>query len=134
MLVRSGSLRGEGTPLKYCTGRTHWYKIQLLAQRHVERADATAHRGGHRPLDGHGIFLEGVEGFLRQPLVGAVELGGLLAGVDLHPVNLLLAAVGLFNCGIDDLDHHRGDIHPDAVTLDEGMMGLSGVAWPGTIF
>jgi hypothetical protein len=53
-----------------------------------------------------------VQGFFGQPDVRAVDLGGLLAGVDLHPVDLALAAVGLGHRRVDHLDHHRRDVDP----------------------
>ena len=34
------------------TGRTQAYEVELLAERHVERAEAAAHRRGERSLDG----------------------------------------------------------------------------------
>jgi hypothetical protein len=95
-------------------------EVELLAQGDVERADAAADRGGHRALDGDRVFLQRVEGLLGQPDVAAVELGGFLAGIDFHPVDLLLAAVGLGHRGVDHLDHHRGDVHADAVAFDVG--------------
>jgi predicted phosphoribosyltransferase len=55
---------------------------------------------------------------VRQPDVGSVDLGRLLAGVDLHPVDLPLAAVGLRDRRVDDLDHHRRDVESRAVALD----------------
>jgi hypothetical protein len=63
-------------------------------------------------------------GFFGQPDVRAVDLGGLLAGVDLHPVDLALAAVGLGHRSIDHLEHHRRDVEARAVTLDVGNDGL----------
>jgi hypothetical protein len=59
-----------------------------------------------------------VQRLLGQPDVGAVDLGRLLAGVDLHPVDLALAAVGLGHRGVDHLDHHRRDVEAGAVALD----------------
>ncbi|MNF58425.1 hypothetical protein D3C84_399800 [compost metagenome] len=93
-------------------------QIQLLAQGYVEGADATTDRRGQRPLDGDDVILDRIQGFLRQPGVLVIHLGGFLAGVNFHPGNLALAAVGFFDGCIDDLDHHRADIDADAVTLD----------------
>ena len=101
-------------------------QIKLLAQGHVERTDATAHGRGQRPLDGDHIVTHRVQGFLRQPDIGAVHLGGLLAGVHLHPVDLLLATVGLGHGRVDDLDHHRCDVQARTVTLDIGNDGVVG--------
>ncbi|CUJ18194.1 Uncharacterised protein [Achromobacter kerstersii] len=99
-------------------------QVQLLAQRHVQRTDAAADRGGQRALDGHHVVFDDFQGFIGQPHVGAVDLGGLLARVDFHPVDLALAAVGLLHRGVDNLDHHRGDIGARAVAFDEGNDGL----------
>ncbi|MNF77114.1 hypothetical protein D3C84_592520 [compost metagenome] len=94
-------------------------QIQLLAQSHVQGADAATDRRGQRPLDGNHVVTHRVQGFLGQPGVLVVHLGSLLAGVDLHPGDLALAAVGLLHGGIDHLDHHRTDIDTDAVAFDE---------------
>jgi hypothetical protein len=67
-----------------------------------------------------------MQGFLGEPHVGAVHLGALLTGVHLHPVDLLLAAVGLGHRGIDHLQHHRSDVEAGAVALDERDDGLIG--------
>ncbi|MCY1214236.1 hypothetical protein D9M72_260440 [compost metagenome] len=95
-------------------------EIELLAQGHVERSDTAADRRGQRPLDGNDVVANGFEGFFRQPGVLIVDLGGLLAGIDLHPGNLAGIAVRLGDGGIHHLDHDRADVDADAVTLDEG--------------
>ncbi len=94
-------------------------QVQLLAQRNVERADAAANRRGQRALDGHHVILQDFESFFRQPHVGAIHLGRFLAGIDLHPGDLALAAVGLGHGCVDHLDHHRGDIQARTVAFDE---------------
>ncbi|ABA48963.1 Hypothetical protein BURPS1710b_1109 [Burkholderia pseudomallei 1710b] len=93
-------------------------QVELLTQRDVQRADAAADRGRERPLDRHDVFLQHLQRLFRQPHVRAVDLRRLLAGVDLHPVNLLLAAVRLLDRRVDDLDHHRRDVEARAVALD----------------
>ncbi len=92
----------------------------MLTQCHVQRADAATDRSGQRAFDGDHVILDRVEGFLRQPGVLVINLSGLFAGVDFHPGNLALAAVGLFNSSIDNLDHHRTDVDTNTVTFDEG--------------
>jgi hypothetical protein len=72
------------------------------------------------PFDGNGVFLEQAQRLLGQPDVATVFLRRFFAGVDFHPVDLLLAAVGLRHCRVDHLDHHRRDVHADAVAFDEG--------------
>ncbi|MNS72178.1 hypothetical protein D3C72_1055790 [compost metagenome] len=111
-------------------------QVQLLAQGHVERTDTAAHRGGQRPLDRHHVITHGIEGFLGQPGVLVVHLGGFFAGVHLHPGNLALAAVGLLHGGVDHFDHYRRDIDANPVALDirndrvvgnvERMVGIDG--------
>ncbi|MNT23974.1 hypothetical protein D3C72_1594220 [compost metagenome] len=108
-----------GHALEVLDGPQADVQVELLAQRHVQRADAAADGRGQRALDRHRVFLQRIEGFLRQPLVRAVQAGGFFAGVHFHPVDFLVAAVGLGHRGIDDLDHHRGDVDADAVAFDE---------------
>src|SRR5690606_10032040 len=99
-------------------------QVQLLAQGHVQRADAAADRSGQRALDGNDVVANGFQGFLRQPGVLVVDLGGFLAGVDLHPGDLALTGVGFLDGSVDDLDHHRADVDADTVTLDERDDGV----------
>ena len=91
-----------------------------MAQGDVERADAAADGGGHRAFDGYGVFFQGFEGFFGQPDVVAVDFGGFLAGVDFHPVDFSLAAVGFGHRRVDHVFHYRRDVHTDAVALDKG--------------
>ena len=99
-------------------------EIELLAQSDVERTDATANGRGQRAFDRDDIILDGIERFGGQPHVRAVHLGRLLAGKDFHPVDLALAAIGLGHRGIDNLDHHGGDIGTCAIALDVGNDGF----------
>ncbi|MNG17499.1 hypothetical protein D3C84_1014910 [compost metagenome] len=43
-----------------------------------------------------------------------------LTGIDFHPGNLALAAIGLLNRSVHNLDHDRTDIDANAVAFDEG--------------
>ena len=95
-------------------------EVELLAQGDVERADAAADRRRQRPLDRHHVLAQDFERLGRQPDVGTIDPRRLLAGVDLHPLDLLLAAVGLGDRGVDHLDHHRGDVNAGAVSFDIG--------------
>ena len=101
-------------------------EVEFLAQRHVQAADAAAHRRGQRALDRHDVVAHGVQRLFGQPDVGAVDARALLAGVDLHPVDLALAAVGLGHRGVDHLQHHRRDVQAGAVALDVGNDRLVG--------
>ncbi|MPN37467.1 hypothetical protein SDC9_184986 [bioreactor metagenome] len=99
-------------------------QVKLLAQRHVERADTTAHRCGQRPLDGGHIVAHDLQRLVGQPYIGAIDLGGLFTGVNFHPVDLALAAIGLGHGRIHHLDHHRRDVRARAVAFNEWNDGL----------
>jgi hypothetical protein len=101
-------------------------QVKLLAKGDVERADAAADRRRERALDRDDELAQHLERLGRQPDVGPVDAGRLLAGVDLHPVDLLLAAVGLRDRRVDDLDHDRRDVDSGAVALDVGNDRLVG--------
>ena len=109
-------------------------EVELLAQGDVERADAAADRRRHRPLDRDRIFLERGKGFLREPLVRAIDAGRLFPGIDLHPVDFPFAAVSLVDRCVDHLDHDRRDIDTDTVALDEGNDRLVGSRLAGNDF
>jgi hypothetical protein len=49
----AGALDGRGDALEPAHGPHAGVQVQHLAQRHVQRADAAAHRRGQRPLDPH---------------------------------------------------------------------------------
>src|SRR5690606_36394176 len=50
--------------------------------------------------------------------VRTIDPGRLIAGIDLPPVDLALAAVRLGYRRIHHLEHHRRDVHAGAITLD----------------
>jgi hypothetical protein len=95
-------------------------QIEFLAQRHVQRADAAADGGRERALDRDHVLARGLQRFLRQPHVRSVDPGRFLPGEDLHPVDLLLAAVGLGHGRVHHLEHHRRDVDTGAIALDVG--------------
>ncbi len=95
-------------------------EVEFLTQGNVQGADTTAYRSSQRAFDGNNILFDGVQRFSRQPGVLIIDLSGFLARIDFHPGNLALAGVRFFNSSVDDLDHDRGNIETDAVTLDEG--------------
>ena len=95
-------------------------QVELLAQRHVQRTDTATDRRCQRALDGHHVILDRIQGFLGQPGVLVVDLSGLFTSVHLHPGDFALAAVSLFNSGIDHLDHHRADVDANTVSFDVG--------------
>ncbi len=59
------------------------------------------------------------EGVLGQVLVSAVEVAGLIAGIDLEPLNRFAAPIGLGHSGIDHFLGRWPDIHPGAIAADE---------------
>ena len=99
-------------------------EIENLAQRHVERTNAAADRSGQRSLDGDAQIARRVDGVVGQPVV---ELAiGLLAGEDLEPRDRALAAVGLFDRGVEDALRSLPDVAAGAVAFDEGNDGIVG--------
>ena len=98
----------------------------MLAQGHVEGADTAAHRGGQGTLDGDHELLHRLQGLIGQPGVAIVDPGRLLTGIDLHPGDLALAAIGLLDRGVDHFHHHRRYIDTDAVAFDVGNDGVVG--------
>jgi len=68
------------------------------------------------------VVAAGLDGRVGQP--GVVVVVGFLAGVDLEPVDLALAAVGLLHCGVQH--PHRGapDVGAGAIALDERNNGV----------
>ncbi len=99
-------------------------EVEHLAQRDVQRADATADRRRERALDRDQVFAAGLDGFVGQP--GVEEVVGLLAGIDLHPVDLALAAVGLGDRGVEHAHGGAPDVGAGAVAFDERDDGLVG--------
>ena len=93
-------------------------QVEHLAQRDVQRADAAADRRRERSLDRDEVVAAGLHGLFRQP--GVVEVVRLLAGEDLHPVDLALAAVGLGDRGVEHAHGCAPDVGAGAVALDEG--------------
>ena len=105
----------------------------------VKRKDAMAYVAGYTVANDYAIrdYLENyyrpnlrvknrdrLRGFFWQPHVGAIHLGGLFARVDLHPVDLALAAVGLRHRRINHLDHDRADINTCTIAFDIGDDGI----------
>src|SRR5690606_3929206 len=119
-----GFADGRRNTLEVLDGTQADVEVELLTQCHVQGTDATAHGRGQRALDGYDVVAHRFEGFLRQPDVGAVDIGGLFPCIDFHPVNLALAAVGLGNRSVHHLEHDRGNVYPSTVALDIGDDGL----------
>ena len=118
-----GVLDRRGHALEVAHGPQADVEVQHLAQRDVERAKALADGRRERPLDRDQILADDVERLVGQQVgraVLAVDGLRLLACVHLGPRDLLLAAVGLLDGGVQH-SHRRGpDVRPRAVALDEG--------------
>jgi hypothetical protein len=96
-----------------------------LAQGHVERADAAAYWSGERSFDGDAEVASGVNGVLRQPFLELVV--GFFAGEDFKPRDAALAAVGLFDSGVENALRGLPDVAANAVALDIGNDGPVGI-------
>ena len=110
--------------IKITNGAQADVQIQLLAQSHVERTNAAAHRRGERAFDGNHIFFERLHGFCWQPHIGPINAGRFFACIDFHPADLALAAVGFGYSRIYHFNHDGGDVKARAVAFDKGDDGL----------
>src|SRR5262249_25574026 len=63
------------------------------------------------------VFLEVLDGLIGQPVIELLE--GLLAGVDLAPRDLPLAAVGLGDRRVENANARAPDVSTRTITLDE---------------
>ena len=94
-------------------------KIQLLAQRHVQRTNAAADWGGQRTFDSNAVVTNQIEGFSWQPDILAIDVCRFLTGVNFHPGNFTLALIGFLNGGINHFQHRWGNVNADTVTFNE---------------
>ena len=94
-------------------------EVQLLPQRDVQAAASAPDRCRKRSLDGDAVFADCFECFIRKPGVFSIDRIGLFAGIDLHPLDLPLPAVGLFDRRIDHLLHRGRDFGADTVAFDK---------------
>ena len=113
-------LVGTGGAFVVAAGAHAAIQIEDLSQGHIQGADAATHRGGEGPLDRHAVLADRREGVLRQVLIGAVELAGLIAGEHLEPLDTPLAAVGLRHRRIEHPLGGGPDVHTGAIAADEG--------------
>src|SRR5690606_18873158 len=116
----AGFLHRTGHALEPAYRALAYVEIQFLTQGNVQRANAAANGGGQWALDGNHEVAHGVQGFLGQPGILIINGGGFFAGVNFHPCNLALAAIGFLDGCIHYLDHDRTDINTNAIALDEG--------------
>ncbi len=94
-------------------------QVERLAQSDVERPDSAADGCRQRALDPHQEFAEGLDRFVRQPGLEAVER--LLSGEDLHPGDAPLAVIGFVHGGVEDPHGSAPDVGAGAIALDEGQ-------------
>ena len=107
------------------TNRAHTgIEIQPLAQGDVYAANAAAYRGCQRAFERDHIFIDCVQSFLWQPYDLLVDIVGLVAGIDLHPDDLFLAAVGLGHRGIQHGLAGRPNVGASAIAFNEADNGI----------
>ena len=121
-----GLFEGAGNPFEVAHRPQADVEVELLTKGHIQRPNATAHRCGEWALDRDDIVFEQRERLIREPDIGPIDSGRLLAAENLHPSNLSLAPIGLGHGRIHDLDHDGGDVHPRAIALDVRNDGLIG--------
>ncbi len=92
-------------------------QVQQLAERHIQRTDAAADRSCERAFDTHQKFTERLGCFIGQPALEHLER--LLARVHFHPVDLALAAVGLFHSRIEHTHRSAPDVASRAIALNK---------------
>ena len=115
-------LHGAGHALVVLDRAHTGVKIEQLAEGHVQRPDAAADGRGERSLDGDSQIARGGYGVIRQP--GGELAEGLLAGEDFKPLDLALAAVGLFDCCVKDALRGLPDVTAGAVAFNERDDGM----------
>ena len=93
-------------------------QVQVLAQGHVQGADAATDGGGQWAFDADYKFAEGSDGLFRQPF--SEHMVGFFARVDFHPMHFAFASVSLFYGCIEHAHGSLPDIAAGAVALDEG--------------
>src|SRR5437879_4288441 len=99
-------------------------QIEQLAQGHIERADAAAHRGRERTLDGDAVAADVFERLLGEPVARLLER--LLPREHLQPLHPALAPGDLLDHGVEHAARCPPDVGPGAVALDEWDHGPVG--------
>ncbi len=110
-------LHGRGHAGEILHGAQADVEIEHLAQRDVERADAAADGRGERAFDADEIFLERLDGVVRQPVVEFLE--AVFAGENLEPGDFLFAAVGFGHRRVEHAHAGGPDVRAGAVAADE---------------
>src|SRR3984885_11603205 len=92
-------------------------EIQSLAQRHIERTDAAAHRRGERTFDRDAELADRVDGVIGPP---GIDPGfGFFAGEHFIPGDAALALVGFLNGCIEHAKRRFPDVAPGSVAFDK---------------
>ena len=99
-------------------------EVEDLAQRHVQRTNAAADRRGQRSFDGDAQIARRGDRVVGQPAGELAE--GFFAGKDLKPADGALAAVGLFDCGVEDSLRGLPDVAAGAVAFNKRNDGIVG--------
>src|SRR6266516_732652 len=99
-------------------------EVEQLAQGDIEGADAAAHGGGARALDGDAVLADGLEGCVGQPAAGLFERR--LPGQDLEPFDPALPLRRLLDGRVEHAPRRAPDVRPGAVSFDEGDDGPAG--------
>ena len=124
MSTFSGACTGEGTPLNQRTGRRQTYRSSIWRSATLSERMPPPIGVVSGPLIDDEVFAAGRDGLFGQP--GVEQVVRLLAGVDLHPVDLALAAVGLLHGGIETRTEARQMSGPVPSPSMKGMIGWSG--------
>jgi hypothetical protein len=94
-----------------------YIEVKDLAQSHVQRPDATAYRGCEGALDGYQMFMNGIQGLLRQPFTRQVI--SLFTCIHFFPNDLPLAPVRFFHCSVKHPYRGSPNIRACSVSLYE---------------
>ncbi len=118
------SLHRGRHPLEITDGPDTGKEVQFLPQGHVQGTDAAADGGGQGALDGDPALPDGINGLAGEPDGLVIDPVGLLTGVEFHPRDGALPAVGLVNGGVPHLHGSPGHVGTDAVAFDEADNGM----------
>ena len=108
-----------GNTLEPTHGSDTGVQIENAPQSHVEAANAAAHRRGQRAFDAYKVFLEGIHGFIGEPVSGLFVR--FLPGQDLFPHDTTSVPVAFAHSRVEHPDCCSPDVRPGAVTLDIGQ-------------
>ena len=110
-------LDGRDHALEPTYGTQADIQVERLAQRHVQRADATAHRCRQRSLDANQVLAERLHRGFGQPLTGLFER--LSARQHLFPFDGATALVSQFHCLVHNFLTYRSDFRSYPIAFNE---------------